>query len=522
METREQTEAREKKLVDDTKRLAQSGLRKLGINITNPLAGLDSLPTTEESLDPDSLKIYQDANKPIEQAQGFAKEGFQLSAGLYGAALSQYGTVGNQPRNMINITDQVEEIVDMHPSIYKRAGSIYRNHEGGISWKQAIAMAKSLPQGTGPNDPTVYIPPNERIGTQKGDPLQSVNPDQLEFFGDEEAISKNLPEFITYPMKKDMPAYSKEVPEGYFDYHKMKNWFYASETGGRKAIETGMTPVVPGTQISRGISFSGLAKAQLPKLRKNFAPILKALKIDQKESASIHHIAALKATYGILHKVQVDSPLFREVYDVLLEHIPGLGNMKGNLVPVIGMTKGKKQVSTPHNIVHRFYSDKIGESGELFFTDEVLERMVHDKAFRIEKAHELGRFIARSEKIVKDAQQIWRIAFSQEKINFNEIVNRLSELDELGYSKLADIEYQTPALSEMIKDIVLDIKLEKDQLKRLTPQSEDFSDIGKANVVKEGTLEEERQRLKRIRQNKSKHKPQKGQFSFDFLNDIFD
>ena len=379
-----------------------------------------------------------------------------------------------------------------------------------------------LTQGEGLYDPKVYIPPNELIGTQKGDPLQSVNPDQLEFFGDEEAISKNLPEFITYPMKKDMPAYSKEVPEGYFDYHKMKNWFYASETGGRKAIETGMTPVVPGTQISRGISFSGLAKAQLPKLRKNFAPILKALKIDQKESASIHHIAALKATYGILHKVQVDSPLFREVYDVLLEHIPGLGNMKGNLVPVIGMTKGKKQVSTPHNIVHRFYSDKIGESGELFFTDEVLERMVHDKAFRIEKAHELGRFIARSEKIVKDAQQIWRIAFSQEKINFNEIVNRLSELDELGYSKLADIEYQTPALSEMIKDIVLDIKLEKDQLKRLTPQSEDFSDIGKANVVKEGTLEEERQRLKRIRQNKSKHKPQKGQFSFDFLNDIFD
>ena len=177
METREQTEAREKKLVEATKRLAQRGLRKLGINIQNPLAGLDVLPTTEESLDPTSLKIYQDANKPIEQLQGFAKEGLKVSTGLYGAALSQYCTVANQPRNMINITDQVEEIVDMHPSIYKRAGSIYRNHEGGISWKQAIAMAKSLPQGTGPNDPTVYIPPNERIGTQKGDPLQAIVPD---------------------------------------------------------------------------------------------------------------------------------------------------------------------------------------------------------------------------------------------------------------------------------------------------------------------------------------------------------
>ena len=47
METREQTEAREKKLVDDTKRLAQSGLRKLGINIQNPLAGLDAFGEPE-------------------------------------------------------------------------------------------------------------------------------------------------------------------------------------------------------------------------------------------------------------------------------------------------------------------------------------------------------------------------------------------------------------------------------------------------------------------------------------------
>ena len=47
METREETEAREKKLVDDTKRLAQSGLRKFGINIQNPLAGLDAFGEPE-------------------------------------------------------------------------------------------------------------------------------------------------------------------------------------------------------------------------------------------------------------------------------------------------------------------------------------------------------------------------------------------------------------------------------------------------------------------------------------------
>ena len=47
METREETEAREQKLVDDTKKLAQSGLRKIGINIQNPLAGLDAFGEPE-------------------------------------------------------------------------------------------------------------------------------------------------------------------------------------------------------------------------------------------------------------------------------------------------------------------------------------------------------------------------------------------------------------------------------------------------------------------------------------------
>jgi len=494
METREETEAREKKLVDDTKKFAQSNLRKLGINITNPLAGLDVLGKPEYD------EVNRKENWAGPEIENISKD---VLSQIAIKKIPQKSLVPKLPSRsdggrMINITP-------------KRANEIVTSIIDGREPKGSLTDLTTGSLGLmHPN----YRPPNVMYSTG----VEPTDPKQLDFFETESAISKNLPEFITYPMARDMPAYSKEVPAGYFDYHKMRNWFYASESKGRKAIEAGMTPVVPGTQISRGISFSGLAKAQLPKLRKNFAPILKALKIDVAESASIHHIAALKATYGILHKVQVDSPLFRKVYDALLEHIPGLGNMEGNLVPVIGMTKGKKQVSTPHNIVHRFYANTIGESGEKFFTPEVLQGMASSDSYRIEKAHELGRIIARSEQIVKDAQQIWRISFSQEKINFNEIVNRLSELDELGYSKLADIEYQTPALSEMIIDVVRDIKVEKEQLERLASKSEDFSDVKKANVLKEARLEEERQRYERIRRNKSKHKPQKGQNQFKFLD----
>jgi len=82
-------------------------------------------------------------------------------------------------KKMWNITKDIDEIiVKANPSYIRKASELYKHHEGGITWKQAMEMAK-LPSW---ENRTVYIPPNERIGTQKGDPLQSVNPDQLKLF----------------------------------------------------------------------------------------------------------------------------------------------------------------------------------------------------------------------------------------------------------------------------------------------------------------------------------------------------
>ena len=373
------------------------------------------------------------------------------------------------------------------------------------------------------NDPYSKLwPYTNRLGLTKYagtvGAMKTPSFEQGDLFGTPDAVSKNLPDFVVQTVRKDMPAYAKEVPDAYIDYNKMRNWFYSSESGGRKAVETLMTPVVPGTQISRGVKIDGkfgLRERELPKLRENFKPILKALGIDQKESASIHHIAALKATFGILHKVQFDSPLFRKTFDALLEHVPGLGAMEGNLMPVIGratrtktggLASSTKQAATPHNIVHRFYSNIIGESGELFFKPEVLKEMVKNDAYRIEKAHELGRIIARSEEIVKEAQEIWRLAGSQENIHFDEIVNKLSQLDELGYKKLASTEYQTPLLSEMIKDVVLDIKVEKDQLRRLTPQSKKIVSGRTPDLVQARNLLADKKELLKTTKNPKQRK----------------
>ena len=146
--------------------------------ITNPLEGLNVLPRKVNPIPkPEFDDQWVKENKIIKDAENIAKEGLGYSLSLYGQQLGNYGTVANQPRRMINITNDVEEIFRPNSSIYKQARKYYNNHPTA-GWSEALRVSR-LQAGVGPNDPKVYIPPNERIGTQKGDPLQStIDPSQ--------------------------------------------------------------------------------------------------------------------------------------------------------------------------------------------------------------------------------------------------------------------------------------------------------------------------------------------------------
>ena len=131
--------------------------------------------------------------------------------------------------------------------------------------------------------------------------------------------------------------------------------------------------------------------------------------------------------------------------------------MEGNLFGVVG---GSKEVKTPHGIVHKFYKDKIGESGELFFTDDVLERMTYSKQFRLMKARELAQIIKNSEEIVREAQQVFKDLYSIKTVTkgkditaFDDFVERLSKKDEFGLDKLIDPDYQLSDMKNIVKDI---------------------------------------------------------------------
>jgi len=108
--------------------------------------------------------------------------------------------LGKVPRKTVNITQEAERIMNMKPTrvqeiikvakknkiSYKKAEEYVNLKEKGIVPTQSInpgTNAGLIKAGKGVNDPTVYIPPEERIGTQKGDPLQmkvdpSIPPEQ--------------------------------------------------------------------------------------------------------------------------------------------------------------------------------------------------------------------------------------------------------------------------------------------------------------------------------------------------------
>ena len=175
-------------------------------------------------------------------------------------------------------------------------------------------------------------------------------------------------------------------------------------------------------------TFGRFKNTQLPRLRQEYSDLISIHPIlanNRRIAVQVHHIAALKATFGIYDGVQKGSRLYNDINAQLLKHIKGLGDASENLVGVIG---GSRVANTPHGIVHSFYREIIGEAGEKFFTPEVLTRMRYDRTFRLQKADELGRIIKESETLVRDAQALIAKR-GRSDINLQDVIERISKKD---------------------------------------------------------------------------------------------
>lgn len=238
--------------------------------------------------------------------------------------------------------------------------------------------------------------------------------------------------------------------DGLIDYIAMKERYKTSPTGGRLAIEAIETPTVRGTKRSRG---RHIPPKDVKRIRDSYAEEFDLDKIGiKKEEIQIHHDLALKSSVGILDGLKYNSPLYHDTIEVFLKEMVETGNMKKNLRWVFGRSTHK---GTPHYLVHKYYEDVIGLSGEKWFTPEVLKQMRHSPEFRLDLARELAKEAKRSKAIVAQAMDTIKIVHSK-KLNISEaedLVERLSKFDNDGYIKTIGKQYQVPNMEQLIRDI---------------------------------------------------------------------
>ena len=352
--------------------------------------------------------------------------------------------------------------------MYKAAGKVVKGAKGlrGLSTidnlSPSVAAARRGPlspsSGDIENIESVLNPERlARIKNLKNELLEQTKP-FIEESRANIAATKNpyLPQRTRVELA-GVSKYSGYERGGTFRYKQFKVHQKNMEQQGRSWLgifQAGFT----GAGASRAVPFNQFRHFHKQKLLEEFGPTLQAMGITE-SSLQIHHIAALKSIMGVFDGLQLNSRMYKQVSETILKEIPGLGlgDMLGNLKPVVGKTS---DVGTPHYLVHRFYNDRLGKlgQGEDFFTEKVLRRMAVSPSYRLEKAKEIGEVIKESEKIVTQAQKVYKTLYAQ-STTLDDVLEVMSELNDKGIINLFDEKYQVDKVKEIIETIVNDIEI---------------------------------------------------------------
>ena len=303
-------------------------------------------------------------------------------------------------------------------------------------------------------------------------------PKQLSLFEDgverlDPTPNPNLPEYVTDAFRAataevtprsgnpNLPGYMAAVGDSLiFRYKQFRNSIDGIRgADGRKFLELFQTPMsrmFAGQTTGDAKTFNTAKRAYQAKMRAAYDPVMDAmgLNLDKPFQFQMHHIAALKGVMGIFDGVGYDSQLHRAITDQLLTKLNGIGNMKENLMGVMGAVTDK---DTTHYLAHLFLNDRIGKAGELFFTDDVLAKMAASDNFRLQKASELGDILLESELVARQADNVINTLYAQGKaIDPDVLFKNMEKLNDQGYLKgsLIDNKYQVQALPKLIENII--------------------------------------------------------------------
>ena len=207
-------------------------------------------------------------------------------------------------------------------------------------------------------------------------------------------------------------------------------------------------------------------------LRSKYASIIDNLGFPQTKF-QLHHTVPIKGSLPGYDGLRFGSDEWWDVTEILFRNMLRPGNDAFNLVALVGGNKPTTilkngmptRFPTPHSVTHKFLDNKIGPSGELFWTKEVRDQMKLDFEFRKEKWQEYAEIVKKSQDVTNQAEYTFRdlyqnIPADQLDDELDLVIDRLTELDNNGLlnAQKVDGNYQVPQMEELVLEVGEEMK----------------------------------------------------------------
>ena len=365
-------------------------------------------------------------------------------------------SVGKIPRKLINITD---EVLNMESTKYQRLKRVLKKNPG-MSYSDAMQYVNLVEKGTPPtkpikpgnrllkstdvDDPTVYIPPEERPDNTFFS--MNVDPEDVPTFD----LSTMIEPIRGKEPKNILSVLNQNGMRG----GRLDIFAYRRAGKDRKAVEYYVSP------YSKMIKFDPRRNMIVAAMNRKFGGQQKTLGLGEKRSFQAHHVVPIKASFPAFHGIVKESPKYNYYMKLYHDELLKLGNQMENIVPAIGAVD--RDMRAPHHLVHMMIEATMGKAGETFWDDTTLESLV----VRDETGEIIGtrndemreRLVRKQIALFKRAEDIIKLGMEEYSLYAsNEIVPPEVIVDYFTQKLPTDLKYEPQIIKNIVNDAMQDM-----------------------------------------------------------------
>ena len=368
----------------------------------------------------------------------------------------------------INLQKGINGVFNMPSQKYQRIRNVLKKNPG-MSYKDALDYVNLVNDGTPPtkpikpgnitgvtnkgllkstdvDDPTVYIPPEERPDNTFFS--MNVDPEDVPTFDLSTMIEPIRGE--NKPNVNILSVLNQNGMRG----GRVDIFAYRRACKNRKAVEYYLSP------YSKMIKFDPRRNAIVAAMNRKFGGQQKTLGLGEKRAFQAHHVVPIKAAFPAFHGVVKESPKYNNLMELYYNKLLTLGNQIENIVPAIGAVD--RDMRAPHHLVHMMLEATMGKAGEKFWDNTTLESLV----VRDETGEIIGtrndemreRLILKQIELFKRAEDIIKIGMEEYSLYAsNEIVPPEVIVDYFTQKLPTDLKYEPQIIKNIVNDAMQDM-----------------------------------------------------------------